>query len=260
MGDDKYISEKWNIWSCVHQSWTWFGKESTSMYFDTVRYKSEHTVRYCILLYGTTTTSACKHTVYEAKERKINPDQLVCKDIEYGAREDLEYGAREDLAKCLVKEYSSTVWKDQDRWNFKDSKYIYQERLSEMSQHLSVYQYYCGRATWVMWRKDGGWQIYIIWMKYSVLSSLIMNLARKGLKVLWYCMIPIRRYCTILYNNTVSGTSIHTGRCKHMVDMKERSIETNRFLRRISMEEKNWCVPFEQRTGSVKEQNVPDLI
>ena len=32
----------------------------------------------------------------------------------------------------------------------------------------------------------------------------------------------------ILYNNTVSGTSIHTGRCKHMVHMgKERLIGTN---------------------------------
>ena len=89
-------------------------------------------------------------------------------------------------------------------------------------------------------------------MKHSVLSSSIMNLTRKGVNVLWYYMIPIRRYCTILYNNTVSVTSIHTGRCKHMVDMKERSIETNRFLRRISMEEKNWCVPFERRTDWYK--------
>ena len=38
---------------------------------------------------------------YEPKERKISPDQLVCKDIEYGAREDLEYGAREDLENVL---------------------------------------------------------------------------------------------------------------------------------------------------------------
>ena len=72
------------------------------------------------------------------------------------------------------------------------------------------------------------------------------------MKVLWYFMIPLRRHCTILDNNTVPGTSIHTGRCKHMVDMIERSIETNRFLRRISMEEKNWCVPFERRTDWYK--------
>ena len=26
----------------------------------------------------------------------------------------------------------------------------------------------------------------------------------------------------ILYNNTVSGTSIHTGRCKHMVHMEKK--------------------------------------
>ena len=89
---DKYLSYKENIRSCLHQSWTWFGKDW---------YKSEDTVRYCILLYGNSTTSTCKHMAYEPKERKINPDQLVCKDIEYGAREDLEYGAREDLENVL---------------------------------------------------------------------------------------------------------------------------------------------------------------
>ena len=105
-------------------------------------------------MYGTTTTSPCKHTAYEAKEIKTNRDQLVCKnieyrargDLEYGAREDLEYGAREDLENVLLKNTAALYVKIRtDGLSWITS--IYQEKLSEMSQHRSVYQYYCGRST-----------------------------------------------------------------------------------------------------------------
>ena len=59
-------------------------------------------------------------------------------------------------------------------------------------------------------------------MKYSVLSSSIMNLTCEGSHVLWYCIILIKRYSTILDNDMLPGTSIHTGMRKYMVDMEKQ--------------------------------------
>ena len=52
---------------------------------------------------------------------------------------------------------------------------IYQEKLSEMSQHLSVYQYYCGRALSYMSNDAKRWGMTNIYHTNEILGLVFIN-------------------------------------------------------------------------------------